>query len=136
MAALVLSFASCGVTKESNIYPVNRADLRLKNMDRFELLGESEISCEYDTYLGIIRQLNTVNGKAYVPGSDKVKVKVPTNKPGLFRKKGMEIAVAELIKKYPQARLFQVVSEEKNTDVMFLGSSTVHKAKIQIYKYK
>ena len=136
MAALVLSLASCGVTKESSVYPVAKADLKLKNMDKFVLLGETEISCEYDTYLGFIRQLNAVNGKPYIPGGDKVNVKVPSNKKSLFRKKGMEIAAAELLKKYPQARLFQVVSEEKTTDVMFLGSTTVHKAKIQIYKYK
>lgn len=136
MVALVLGLASCGTTNKSAVYPAAKADLKLKNMDKFELLGESEISCEYDTYLGFIRQLNTVNGKAYIPGSDKVNVKIPSNKPGLFRKKGMELAAAELLKTYPQARLFQVVSEEKNTDVMFLGSTTVHKAKVQIYKYK
>lgn len=135
MVALVLGFTSCGVTTKSSLYPVDKADLKLKNMDKFELLGESEISSEYDTYLGCIRRLNTVNGELYIPG-EKVKVKIPSNKPSLFRKKGMEIAAAKLLEKYPEARLFQVVSEEKNTDVLFLGSTTMLKAKIQVYKYK
>ena len=104
------------------------------DMDDLVFLGESEISCEYDTYLGFIRQLNKVNGEQYVPGS---KVKLNINRQGLNLKgKGMKIAAAKLLKDYPEGRYFQIVLETSETDVMLLGSTTKRTAKIRVYKFK
>lgn len=134
LMALVLGFASCGTLQKSSPYSVNSTRLEL-NMSDFEFLGESEISCEYDTYLGFIHRLNTVNGEMYNPG-EKVKLNIPSNNMKLLSNKGMQLAASKLLKQYPEARYFQIVLEEKNTDVLFLGSTTTRKAKVRVYKFK
>lgn len=134
LAALVLCLASCGTVQKSEPYKVSSTRMEL-NMNDFVFLGESEISCEYDTYLGFIHRLNTVNGEMFNPG-EKMSLSVATNNWKLFRGKGMKYAAAKLLKKYPDAHYFQVVMEQKNTDVLFLGSSTRQVAKVRVYKFK
>ena len=133
LVALTLCLASCGTVQKSNPYKVSSTRMEL-NMDDFVFLGESEISCEYDTYLGFIRRLNTVNGEVCNPG-EKVSLNVSTNNITLFKSKGMRYAAAKLLKKYPDAHYFQVVMDQKNTDVLFLGSTTKRVAKVSIYKF-
>ncbi len=129
---LVAAFTSCGTLSKSKPYNVETALLMC--MDDLEFLGEGEISCEYDTYLGFIRSIQKVNGEPYVPG-DKVKLNLPTHGINLSNK-GMELAAAKLLKDFPDARYFQIVLETKSTDVLFLGSSTKHVAKVRAYKFK
>ncbi len=130
--ALALCLASCGTTTKSDPFSVSPSlELRMTDL---VFLGECEISCEYDTYIGFIRHLTKVNGEDYVPG-DKVKLNVPGR--GLaVSGKGMEIAAAKMLEKYPEARFFQVVLETKETDRAFLGSSTKRVAKVRVYKFK
>lgn len=128
----LLAFSSCGTLTKNDTFSA-KTELRM-DMDDLVFLGESEISCEYDTYLGFIRQLNKVNGEQYVPGS---KVKLNINRQGLNLKgKGMKIAAAKLLKDYPEGRYFQIVLETSETDVMLLGSTTKRTAKIRVYKFK
>ena len=103
-------------------------------MSDLQYLGESQISCEYNTYLGFIRSISKVNGQDYVPGND-VRLSV---KKGLlkFRTKGMNLAAQKLLEDYPEATYFQIVMDTKETDVMFLGSTTLRKAKVRAYKFK
>lgn len=133
LVALVFCLASCGTMQNGKSYNVSSIRLEL-NMDDFIFLGESEISCEYDTYLGFIHRLNTVNGEMFNP-SEKVTLKVATNNTALFSSKGMKYAAAKLLKKYPDACFFQVVMDQKTTDVLFLGSSTKRVAKVRVYKF-
>jgi len=133
LIALVLCLVSCGTIDKSNPYKVASTRMEL-NMDDFVFLGEKEISCEYDTYLGLIHHLNTVNGETFNPGQ-RVSLKVPTNNPGLFKCKGMKYAAAKLLKQYPDAHYFQVVMSRKNTDILFLGSTTKMTAKVRVYKF-
>jgi len=103
-------------------------------MNDLVFLGESEITCEYDTYLGFIRHLNKVNGETYQP-SHKVKMTIPQR--GLhFSSKGIKLASSKLMQEYPEARYFQIVMETKDTDVMFLGSTTKRTVKVRCYKFK
>ena len=130
--ALLLGLASCGTLTKNDSFSVN-TELKM-NMDDLVFLGESEISCEYDTYLGVIRQLNKVNGEQYVPGN---KTKLNIRQKGLkLDCKGMKLAAAKLLNDYPQGRYFQIVLETSETDVMFLGSTTKKKAKVRVYKFK
>lgn len=129
---LLLGLSSCGTLTKNNSFSA-KTELRM-NMNDLVFLGESEISCEYDTYLGFIRQLNKVNGEQYVPGST---VKLNIDYQGLSLKgKGMQMAAAKLLKEYPEGRYFQIVMETSETDVMFLGSTTRRCAKVRVYKFK
>lgn len=132
LIATVLCICSCGTISNSDPFAVStKLEMRMSDL---VYLGESEISCEYDTYLGFIRQLNKVNKEAYMPGN-KVKLTIPQS--GFkFQDKGMQLAAAKLMKEYPQARYFQIVMETKETDRMFLGSTTKRTAKVRAYKFK
>ena len=133
MAAVVaLSLASCGTTKSSTPYTVG-SKLEI-TMNDLQYLGECNISCEYDTYLGFIRHIVSVNGKEYVPGND-VKLKLPGGMLD-FNTKAMRLAAVKVLTEYPDATYFQVVMETKDTDVAFLGSSTMRTAKVRAYKFK
>lgn len=133
LLALVMCFASCGTLDKSRPYEVAATRMEL-NMDDFVFLGEKEISCEYDTYLGFIHRLNTVNGEMFNPG-EKVSLQIQCNDPSILKCKGLKYAAAKLLKEYPDAHYFQVVRSEKNTDVLFLGSATKATARVRVYKF-
>lgn len=129
---IVACMSSCGTLSKSDPFAVG-TKLEM-NMHDLVFLGESEISCEYDTYLGFIRSLQKVNGQVYQPGT-KIKLNLPQK--GLkLSCKGMELAASKLLTDYPEARYFQVVMETKQTDVLFLGSTTKRVAKVRAYKFK
>jgi hypothetical protein len=132
MAVAAFFFTACGTTKSSSPYTVGtRLEL---SMNDLQFLGESEISCEYDTYFGIIRHLTKVNGEAYVPGNT-TQLNLPASLLN-FNNKGMRVAAAKLLQQYPEGTYFQVVMDTKNTDVSFLGSSTKRTVKVRVYKFK
>jgi hypothetical protein len=132
LVAVVL-LSACGTSKKSA--PYNTPSALEIHMDDLQFLGESQISCEYNTYFGIIKSVSKVNGKDYVPGND-VKLSIPTSSMLRFRNKGMKLASAKLLEDYPDATYFQVVLETKYTDRLFLGSTTVRTAKVRAYKFK
>lgn len=132
IAVVATCFAACGTFKNSSPYTVGtRLEL---SMNDLQFLGASEISCEYDTYLGIFKHLVKVNGNEYVPGND-VKLRLPASLLSL-NSKGMRVAAAKLLQEYPDAEYFQVVMDTKTTDVSFLGSSTKRTVKVRVYKFK
>ncbi len=132
MALVVLCFTACGTIQKSSPYTVGT---RLEiTMNDLQFLGESEISCEYDTYFGFIRHLNKVNGEDYIPGNV-TKLQLPASALS-FNNKGMRMAAAKLLQQYPDGTYFQVVMDTKTTDVAFLGSSTKRVAKVRVYKFK
>lgn len=126
----VFALVSCGTLQKSEPFAV-KTNLEMKMSDMV-FLGESEISCQYDTYLGFIRHYNYINGEVYQPGQ-KSKLNIPHS--GISNK-GMELAAAKMLAKYPEARFFQVVMETKNTDVLFLGGTTTRTAKLRAYSFR
>ena len=132
MVVAVVCLTACGTTKSSSPYTVgSRLEIRMSDL---QYLGESNIECEYDTYLGFIRHIVSVNGEAYLPGND-VTVNLPKSLLD-FNSKAMNLAAAKLLKDYPEATYFMVVMDTKDTDVAFLGSSTRRTAKVRAYKFK
>lgn len=132
MAVVALCLTACGTTKSSNPYKVgSKLEIQMSDL---QYLGESVISCEYDTYLGFIRHIVSVNGEEYVPGSD-AKLNVSG---GLlnFNSKAMRLAAHKVLTDFPSATYFIVVMETKDTEVAFLGSSTKRTAKVRAYKFK
>lgn len=129
---LLLCITSCGTLISSKPYNVP-ARLQIE-MDDLVFLGEVEISCQYDTYLGFCKHINFVNDEIYVPGaSNQLSLPQGTMQ---FSDKGMNLAAAKCLKEYPEARYFQVVMDSKQTDKLFLASSTVRIAKVRCYKFK
>lgn len=129
----VVLLSSCGTSKTS--VPYNTSSRLEIHMDDLQYLGESQISCEYNIYLGIIKSISKVNGKDYVPGND-VKMSLPTGGLLRFKNKGMNLASAKLLEEFPNATYFQVVMETKHTDRLFLGATTLRTAKVRAYKFK
>ena len=128
----VVLLSACG-TKTSSVPYRTSSNLEIRMSD-LQFLGETQISCEYNTYFGLIKSISKVNGEEYVPGND---VKLSINSSILNLKgKGMKLASAKLLKEFPDATYFQVVMDTKQTDVLFLGSTTVRTAKVRAYKFK
>ncbi|MCR4918516.1 MAG: hypothetical protein K5928_01695 [Prevotella sp.] len=132
VVAAILTLSACGTTKNSSPYTV-ATELQF-NMNDLVFLGESEISCEYDTYLGFIRQISKINGEPYQPGKD-VKLNLSQGMINL-NGKGMKLAAAKIIQDYPDATYFIKVMDTKETDVLFLGATTKRTAKVRAYKFK
>ena len=131
IAVVMALLSSCGTHTTSTPYQTSsRLEIHMSDL---QYLGESQISCEYNTYLGFIRSISKVNGKDYIPGNDvKLSIKNGLN----LRGKGMRLASQKVLKDYPEATYFQIVMDTKQTDVMFLGSSTVRTVKVRAYKFK
>lgn len=131
IAVVMALLSSCGTHTASTPYQTpSTLEIRMSDL---QYLGESQISCEYNTYLGFIRSISKVNGKDYVPGND-VKLSIES---GLkLRGKGIRLASQKVLEDYPEATYFQIVMDKKQTDVMFLGSSTVRTVKVRAYKFK
>ena len=134
IAVVMALLSSCGTHTASTPYQTP-STLEI-HMSDLQYLGESQISCEYNTYLGFIRSISKINGKEYIPGND-VKLDIPTGNSLLkFSNKGLNLASAKVLEDYPNATYFQIVLETKKTDVLFLGSTTVRTAKVRAYKFK
>lgn len=132
VAVIALLVTSCGTTQKSNPYKIS--DRLEITMNDLQFLGESVITCEYSTYFGIFKHIEKVNGVDYMPGND-VKVNYK-NKSLNFSNKGMRLAATKILQDYPDATYFQVVMETKQTDVLFLGSTTKRQARVRAYKFK
>ena len=133
-ATLVLSFASCSVTRQGAFTP-GATQLTLQMSD-LEYLGESEITVEYRRYLGFITVTDKINGEVYM--KDAIK-KFPilnstTDFSGLYCKLGR--AAYKLAEEFPQADYFIVTSQTKERYQLFLGSQVSAKAKVKAYSFK
>ena len=132
--ALVLCLTSCGTITKDQSFSAGRISLEL-NMDDLVCLGESEISAEYNTVLGIFNKIEKINEVPYNPGEPQKKLAIPGqyyNLTGI----GMDLAAYKLAEQYPQAVYFQVVYESTTKDRMFLGSVTKKTAKVRAYRLK
>ncbi|MBQ4520346.1 MAG: hypothetical protein II999_07020 [Bacteroidaceae bacterium] len=132
--ALVLCFTSCGTITKDQSFSAGRISLEM-NMDDLVCLGETEISAEYNTVLGVFTKLERINGEAYNPGEPKKKLNIPGQKFTL-NGTGMELAAYKLAEEFPQAVYFQIVYESTVKDRMFLGSVTKKTAKVRAYRLK
>lgn len=129
----MLCMVSCGTVQINRPFTVG--DIRLEmSMDDLTYLGESEISVEYDTYLGIITKIQKVNGEFYNPLHTR-KLNIPSQGLSLSGV-GMDLAAYKVLEDYPQATYFQVVFERTETEKLFLGSVKKTTAKVRAYSLK
>lgn len=129
LAAVALS-ASCSIVSRS-AYSVDRTQLNI-SMEDLTFLGETEISVEYDTYLGIFTRVDKVNGEPY---DYKVKNITVLNTNSVLARK-LNIAAHKVIEDYPEANYFIVTNQHVTKEVLFLGSEKTVTAKVKAYKIK
>lgn len=129
----VLCMASCGTVQTNKAFTMG--DVRLEmTMDDLNYLGESEISVEYNTYLGVITKIQKVNGDLYNPLYTR-KLNIPTQ--GLsLTSIGMDLAAYKVVEDYPSANYFQVVFERTEKEKLFLGSVNKTTARVRAYCLK
>ena len=133
----VLSMTSCGSSTHSSTTALTPTlEMRMSDL---QFLGEADISCEYTTYLGLFKRINKVNGEDYIPGNDVTVSKgsgLINALTSSLKGKGMNLAAAKVLNKYPDATYLQVVIDTKKVDRMFLGSVTTRTARVRAYKFK
>ena len=131
----VLCMASCGTVQRNTPFEISNTRLRLDmTMEDLNYLGESEISVEYDTYLGVFSKLQKVNGEPYNPFHTR-RLDIPTQSPSL-KGKGLDLAASKLLEDYPDATYFQVIFKSTETERLFLGSVKKTTAKVRAYSLK
>lgn len=123
---------SCGTLTQSQPFTVSKK-LYLTMQD-FKFLGETEITCDYDTYFFLFDHINMVNDKVYTPG-DVVEMNLPIS--GLnLPSRAVNMAAADLLEKYPEACYFQVVMQKEVKERLFLGSTSHVTARVRAYTFK
>lgn len=131
----VLCMASCGTVQRNTPFSVRDTRLRIvMTMDDLNYLGDSEISVEYNTYLGVITKIQKVNGEVYNPLHTR-KLNIPTQNMSL-RGMGLDLAAYKLLEEYPEATYFQVIFKRTEKERLFLGSINKTTAKVRAYSLK
>lgn len=130
-----LCMVSCGTVQKNSPFTINDTRLRLTmTMDDLCYLGESEISVEYDTYLGFINKIRKVNGEVYNPLHTR-KLVIPAKGLSLSGV-GMSQAAYKVLEDYPEAVYFQVIFKRTEKERLFLGSEKKTTAKIRAYSLR
>jgi hypothetical protein len=103
-------------------------------LDQFEYLGETEISVNQKTYLGIFTILDSINGlpKDY---HHKKFTQFYGNK-DIPVKGAMKRAAYKVVEDFPDADYYIPVNYQKNIYRMFLGSRKTTTMTIKAYKFR
>ena len=104
------------------------------NFDHMIPLGETTISIETRTYLGIFVQLDKVNGVDYDRRNQRT---AWVKGDGLnFRLAGnLRKALVKVVDEYPTADYYVVTSSKVETNQMFLGKSQTKSMVVKAYRY-
>jgi hypothetical protein len=99
-------------------------------MKDFEYLGETELSVEYRTYLGVFRSIDVINGEKY-DGKRVVHTKLPGCAPLVLNR-----AAYKVWEEYPEADYLVVSRTQKSTERLLLGAEVKTSARVKAYKLK
>jgi len=128
--AIAIASASCSIVTRS-AYSVDRTQLNI-SMEDLTLVGETDISVEYDTYLGIFTRVDKVNGEPY---DHTVKNITLLNTNTVLARK-LNIAAHKVLEDYPEANYFIVTNQRVTKELLFLGSEKTVTATVKAYKIK
>ncbi len=135
---MVAVLSSCGVQYESarvKSTSMTPDEVRLElDMSNFELLGETEVSVGYRTYLGFISCLDSVNHQAYNRRQVQ-KVALKGHK-DFCLPRYLNRAAYKVIDAFPTADYYVPMYTRKNLLRMFLGRQTEQSIVIKAYKLK
>jgi len=131
---LTALLASCSVTRNQTYSP-SASQLNIQMTD-LEYLGETEISVEYRTYMGLFRVIDRINDVPY----DGVEIDHTTLQNGSPTGIGLcgrlNRAAGKVFEQFPGADYFIVVSQSKHKTRLFLGAEVTEKAKVRAYAFK
>ena len=129
-----LLFTSCGTTTNTRSFSPQITQLIYQNKD-MEFLGETEVSVNYSTWLGLFYQIHTVNGVEYDSSNKKITL---LNNGIALPLVGSKLGKAyyKVIEKFPEARYFQIVRTTTEKEKLFLGNEYNQKALIRAYKIR
>lgn len=130
----ILCASSCSVTRQ-RAYSPSLVQLNLQMSD-LKYLGETEISVDYRTYLGVIRVIDAVNGEKY---TGKEIHRTAINNGCIASQslsKPLNRASFKVFQDFPDADYAVVVKQERNIKRLFLGNDVSAKATVKVYKLK
>lgn len=113
-------------------YAAFRPDVVRLNMtmDDYQYLGDVTIEAEYKTYLGIFRQILTINGEPYTTRTYR-KTQIAFNRP--VRLGVLEKALYKVVDTYPEANYLLPTS---STDVVeHMTAGRIHKCRMTVKVY-
>lgn len=103
------------------------------NLSDVQLLGQTTLTVQTRTYLGMFKHTDYVNGVRYdyrtvtkVSLHGMTDIKLPRE---------MQKAAYKALEEFPEADYFVPVSAKKEVDWMFLGHRTTHTVVVKAYKY-
>lgn len=138
LGLLVLLLASCGgmynySTVKSTSFSPDFVRLDLKVQD-FEYLGETTISADYRFYLGIFRNIDSINGKPYLQRNvEEVTLAGIRDIPMSVI---MKRAAYKVLDEYPGADFYVAANKRKEIQQMFMGQIVKETITIKAYKLK
>lgn len=131
LAAVAVS--GCSVTHNRTYAPGYSVRLDVQPSD-VEYLGETEISIEYQTYLGFIRVFETINGEPY-DGTRRFSHLGGTqfDKTALYTR-SLDRAAYKVIEKWPDATYYMIAHQTVERHRMFMSSDVKVTATVRAYK--
>lgn len=132
MALIVVSFSSCSGNKyvtDANSF--SKTGFRLED---YEVLGQTTVTVESRTYLGVIHIIDKVNDEPYNPrdkqivriyGSDMTYLNGDLNK-----------AIYKVLEEYPDAEFLMPTIAKKEISKLFLGRYTKQTMVVKAYKLR
>jgi len=131
--AAVLS--SCSIAKRSSFTP-DRTELNL-NMSDLEYLGEIEVTVDYNQYLGVFKKIGAINGIPYDGKKiDYAKHSAAIFGGGVIPDTILSRALPKVFETFPGADYIIIVGQQKEREVLFLGSENSVKARVKAYTLK
>jgi hypothetical protein len=130
LLASVFLLNACG-TITKNTFSPQKVELRA-NVKDMRLLGETEVSVSYRTYLGLFSTIDQVNGVDY--DSDNPTITKLNN--SFFQDRKLEKATYKAIDEFPEADYYQIAYKKIEVVRLFLGSEVKVTARIRAYSFR
>ena len=135
--AAAFTLSSCGGVRMSHKAPSTAlapSSVRV-NVDNSKIrcLGEVTVTVNSTVYLGIIRDIKTINGETY--DFRNVKTTSLVGKKGFYYPSVLNKATYKVVETYPQADFYEPAYVTKERHSMFLGHTETVTMVIRAYQY-
>lgn len=135
VSVLLLALSSCsGYRHVSGVRTFTDANYRLNtNLDDYTMLGETEVSVEWRTYLGVFNFIDKVNDVLYNKKDYKV-VSLEGMMQAMSFDSKIDKALYKVLEEYPDADFYMPVSNKTEVQQLFLGKHRVETVRIKAFK--
>jgi hypothetical protein len=97
-----------------------------------KLLGETEVSVSYRTYLGLFSTIDQVNGSEY----DSKNPTITKLNNSFLKNRKLEKATYKAIDEFPEADYYQIAYKKTEVVRLFLGNEVKVTARIRAYSFR